>query len=154
MFEPACLHREGRAYRMRPATLAGLQRDGRDDLIEAFSDCGTFWVRRDGLAMPTQSFDNGADYFCHGLARYQLDGKYGYMNKKLEVVVPPSYDFAFPFNGAHGVVCADCRLQPDGEHTAVLCAHCGAVDPQGQLEAPLELPTPDVFRKYPGDCDP
>ena len=88
--------------------------------------------------MPTHQFDNGADYFCNGLTRYVLDAKLGYMNRELEVVVAPAYDFGFPFRGGLAVVCDDCRFPRNDEHTGVDCRRCGAVDTRGMLVHPLQ----------------
>jgi hypothetical protein len=154
--ERACLRRVGGSFRMRPEFLAALKLDASARRFDASSDCGKFLVRPDGYAMPTHPFDNGADYFCEGLVRHVLDRKFGYMNADLDVVVPPTYDFAFPFGGGHGVVCADCRFEPDGEHTSVTCARCGAVNTRGELVVPLERSSREMLQMYPGsgaDCE-
>jgi hypothetical protein len=117
-----------------------------------------FWVRPDGRAVPTQLYDNGADYFCNGLVRSLLDGQYGYVNARLETVVPARYDFAYPFQGGHGTVCNDCTFSSDGEHTSVACARCGAVDVHGTLVLPLELSAEQISARFSGspetDCEP
>ncbi len=149
----ACLRRTANTYQMRPDVLASLELPTQTKLFEATSDCGIFWVRADGRAIPTHPFDNGADYFCDGLTRYELDGKYGYVNRNLEVVVPPSYDFAYPFQGQHGAVCQQCSFTPDGEHTSVSCACCGAVDTSGRLVVALGPSAEQIWTRFPGSTD-
>jgi WG containing repeat len=152
--EPGCLHRVGGSYRMRRDFMAAHKLDRRTRVFAAYSSCGTFYVRSDGYAMPTQDIDNGADYFCNGLVRYVIDGKYGYIDRKLDVVVPAIYGFAFPFGRGHGVVCNDCQFVPDGEYTRVDCKVCGAVNTHGKLVVPLKMSQAEVRDKYlPSDSD-
>src|SRR5690606_38550055 len=42
-------------------------------------------------------FDNGPDYFEEGLARFVENGKVGFHDKALNIVIPAQYDFAYPF---------------------------------------------------------
>lgn len=47
-------------------------------------------------------FDNGPDYFQEGFARIvSPDGKIGFISATGAIVVPPGYDFAYPF--CHGL---------------------------------------------------
>jgi hypothetical protein len=121
------------AYQVRPELLRALRVEAADAPFAAYSRCGMFWVRPDGRARTTQLYDNGADYFSQGLTRYLSHGKYGYMNANLDVVVEPSYDFAYPFEAGKGIVCQGCRFHTDGEHGSVSCTRCGAVNTAGQL---------------------
>jgi hypothetical protein len=150
------MRRVGSAYQVRPEVLQSLAVVPGSPLFEADSSCGVFWVRSDGRAIPTQNYDNGADYFCDGLARYLIDGKYGYVNARLEVVVPASYDFAYPFQGGHGAVCQSCTFTAAGEHTSVACARCGAVDATGKLVLPVSFSAEQIAQRFPGspeaDC--
>jgi hypothetical protein len=51
-----------------------------------------------GPVQKTFCYDNGADYFVEDLARLiDSRGRFGFMNKKLKVVIVPKYTFAFPF---------------------------------------------------------
>jgi len=149
----ACLHRAGQTYVMHPRVLAALALDPGVQVFEARSRCGIFYVRRDGRALPTQPFDNGADYLCDGLTRVVMDHKYGYMNARLEVVVPVAYDFAFPFRAGTGVVCNQCQSHPNGEHTAITCERCGEVNTQGRLIRELELSSGAILEQLPAPDD-
>ena len=154
----ACLRRAGDAYQLEALAGSTLDSPERAGLFEVRSACGVFWVRQDGRAVPTQLYDNGADYFCNGLTRSLFDGKYGYVNARLEAVVKARYEFAYPFQGGHGTVCDGCTFSRDGEHTAVACARCGAVDVHGTLVLPLELSAAQISERFPGspetDCSP
>jgi len=55
------------------------------------------FVNRQGRTAPAFPFDNGADNVVEGLARTVKAGKVGFVNPALDVVVPPVWDFAYPF---------------------------------------------------------
>lgn len=149
-----CLRRTGDAYNMEPTVLAEVSQHDPSSSFEVWSSCGVFHARRDGRALQTQMFDNGPDPFCNGFARYVHDGKYGYMNRALDVLVAPQYDFAFPFGGRRGIVCNDCTHERVDEYTAISCAHCGAVDQSGTLVVPLGLTSQQMFVRYPSaECE-
>jgi hypothetical protein len=64
------------------------------------------WVRQDGLVRVSPSMDGLPDGFNEGLARYiDRDGRYGYMNERLEVVVPARFAHARPFAAGVAQVC-------------------------------------------------
>jgi hypothetical protein len=58
---------------------------------------GFYYVGRDGHLVPIVAYDNGPDAFVEGRARTQVAGKIGYIDRKLRVVIPPRYDWGFPF---------------------------------------------------------
>ncbi len=57
----------------------------------------------DRFGKPLNGFSWNYDevrYFCNGLARYKQNGKYGFLNRKGQVVVPAEFDIAmFFYNG-------------------------------------------------------
>lgn len=42
-------------------------------------------------------YDNGPDYIVNGLFRIIKDGKFGFANRKGEIIIEPKYECAFPF---------------------------------------------------------
>jgi hypothetical protein len=79
------------------------------------------YVNRRGIAIITgvPSLDNGPDEFHDGLVRVIKDKKYGFANRKGEVVIPPLYDGALPFENGGAKVCSGCVnkcLDPNCEH--------------------------------------
>ena len=59
-----------------------------------------FWKRYgyfDAESKETLYYDDLSD-FCDGLARVRLDGKYGHINKKGELIIPLKYDWAGDFH--------------------------------------------------------
>lgn len=112
--------------------------DNMDYLEENLSvlqtDNGVFYVSKEGSIVRTHFFDNSADYFEEGLARTIKRKKFGFINKKLDVVIAPQYDFAFPFQNAKAVVCHGCEQvkEKNGEHTKVVGGKWGAIDTKGE----------------------
>jgi hypothetical protein len=76
-----------------------------------------YYIHKSGKKMLTLTYDNGADKFKDGLARTKVNGKIGFFNKNLEMVLPPIYDFAFPFYKGKAEICTGCKEKSDGEHS-------------------------------------
>lgn len=73
------------------------------------------WWRMNGdesIKFESVFFDNGADYYEHGLARFIDNHKVGFHNEAGEIIIPATYDFARPFTQDHGqtfaIVCQGC----------------------------------------------
>jgi hypothetical protein len=99
---------------------------------------GFYYVGRDGHMVPVVAYDDGPDAFVEGRARTQVDGKIGYLDRKLRVAIPPRYDWGFPFEHGKAVVCSGCALRPDGgEHQLVEGGMWGIVDRSGREIVPL-----------------
>src|SRR3954471_24124773 len=100
--------------RLKRAYLARLRYD-RDGLasVMLFNATDTrkfhwYYVRRGVIPVPVESMDNGPDYFEDGLARSPVEGKIGYIDRKLNLVIPATYDGAYLFRGGVAVVCPSC----------------------------------------------
>ena len=98
-----------------------------------------YYVRADGTMAPVVTWDNFADDFSEGLARTPVGGKLAYIDKNLTVVLPPVYDWGWPFESGSALVCKGCRREkePDGEHTAVVGGSWGFIDTGGAEIVPL-----------------
>jgi WG containing repeat len=99
-----------------------------------------------GKTAPALPFDNGPDYFVEGLARTVRDGKVGFVNEDLEVVVPREWDFAFRFEGGFARVCTGCSIERHGtkEHGEVRGGAWGWIDRQGRVVVPVEHSREDL----------
>lgn len=97
-----------------------------------------FLVKKDGTARETHWIDNWADSFHQGLVRVIENRKYGFMDKELTIVIPPNYDFAFPFSNSLAMVCNKCKRVADGEHYKLVGGVWGAIDLKGNIIAPLK----------------
>ncbi|NNF17901.1 MAG: WG repeat-containing protein [Gammaproteobacteria bacterium] len=96
------------------------------------------YLNASGVAVPVLPFDNGADYFIEGMARTVQNGKIGYIDESLSVVIPPRWDFAFPFANGAAVVCVDCTLRAVGDgHKEVVGGRWGMIDAQGSVTIPI-----------------
>ena len=102
------------------------------------SDYGEFYVNESGFIRRAKFFDNGADYFEEGLARTKVKGKIGFFDKDLKIVIPPIFDFAFPFKNGISIVCMGCKSQKDGEHWSVIGGKWGTINKKGEIVSALK----------------
>lgn len=107
---------------------------------------GFSYVNRSRMARATVNFDNGPDYFSEGLARTRRNGKIGYFDKSLKIVIEPQFDFAFPFEGGLAIVCNGCVGKRVGEHEIMSGGLWGAVDRNGKIVHPIQFDA-DELRK-------
>jgi len=96
-----------------------------------------FYLNKNGQSISAINYDNWADEFNNGLARTQRNGKIGFFNQQLQMIIPPQWDWAFPFENGQAIVCKDCTLKAMGEHKAVIGGLWGKIDISGQLIQPL-----------------
>ena len=68
-----------------------------------------YYVRRDGKLMLALTNENEADPFSDGLARTKINGKIGFFNSNLDIILKPIYDFAFPFHKGVAEICIGCK---------------------------------------------
>jgi hypothetical protein len=74
-----------------------------------------YYVNRAGKKILTLTYDGEADKFSNGLARTKANGKIGFFNKNLEIVLKPIYDFAFPFHNNEAEICIGCKEKDAGD---------------------------------------
>jgi hypothetical protein len=123
-----------------------------DGLAVVFIAGQFHYVNRAGRSAPALRFDNGPDYFVEGLARSELKGKIGFIDKRLVEVIPARWDFAFPFQRGLAVVCNGCiALRSDG-HDRIEGGTWGYIDRKGRtVVAPVHgreaLPSLDAALK-------
>lgn len=103
----------------RPAAAQDYDRHGHALVRDAH---GWMYVDRDRRPiLRPYIYDNGPDYFEEGLARFVQDGKMGFHDETLAVVIPARYDFAFPFENGVARVGMRCKSRQHGEHSSVQC---------------------------------
>ena len=83
--------------------------------------------------------DNGPDYFREGVARFALDGKVGFFDRRGQVVIQPAYAFAMPFFEGRAAVCQGCTEIQEGEHRSIRGGKWGYIDRGGRLVIPLQF---------------
>ena len=69
-------------------------------------------------------------------------GKIGYINRKLNLVIPATYDGAYPFRDGVAVVCTACTIEYDrtvteGERSWYAGGQWGRIDRRGRLVSPF-----------------
>jgi hypothetical protein len=127
-----------RTLSVEPHALDVLASRGRDPAPVTFA--GTLhYLNASGIAVPVLPFDNGPDDFVEGLARTVRDGKIGFIDEALAVVIPPNWDFAFPFEKGCFVVCNGCTSgSPDEDgHREIFGGLWGTIDARGEVVVPL-----------------
>lgn len=126
----------GGFYEIKKPALKQIQFDSRGLAGGSIAKDGCYWLNKKGELKKTHCFDNGADYFQEGLARYIDDkGKFGYMNTQLRVKIPASYTFAFPFENDFAKVCNDCKTvtDPSTEHSTVTGGSWMVINKSGKV---------------------
>jgi hypothetical protein len=127
---------------VRPEQLARLSYDANGLATIHFGE----WllIRRDGGLAPVMAFDNWAEEFSSGLARSPRGGKIGFINPRLELVIPAKYDGAYRFEGGRAAVCVGCHMVPNGEHGGYASGSWFCITPDGR----------ETVSRTPGNCPP
>ena len=140
--------------RLKRSYLARLRYD-RDGLASVMLFNGTdtrkyqwYYVRRGVIPVAVETIDNGPDYFEDGLARSPVGGKIGYIDRKLNLVIPAMYDGAYPFKDGVAVVCTACTYVSDptateGERGGYQGGQWGRIDRRGRVVSPFR---PDKYQ--------
>ncbi len=53
--------------------------------------------------------DNGPDYFKQGLARFRINNKFGFFDRKGKIIIGSQFDFALPFHEGLAAICVDAK---------------------------------------------
>jgi hypothetical protein len=115
---------------LEPMTISAVRSRDHDPVAVRIGST-LYYVNSDGRIAPVLKYDNGADYFVEGLARTPRQGKIGFIDRALVERIPPSWDFAFPFDGGVALVCQNCRPHAVGEHTEMRGGVWGYINREG-----------------------
>jgi hypothetical protein len=87
------------------------QTNGLADIF--FPKEGCYWISSGRVLRKTLCHDKIPEPMSEGLARY-IDhrGQFGFVNEKLKIIIPPSYDYAKKFTGQTTWVCKKCLVRP------------------------------------------
>lgn len=80
-----------------------------EELISVFVNNHFYYIRKNGKTMQTLTYENAADPFSDGLARTKINGKIGFFDTNLDIILKPIYDFAFPFYKGEAEICTGCK---------------------------------------------
>jgi hypothetical protein len=112
---------------------------------------GWFYVRRNGRVLEVLTEDNGADDFVEGLARGRRHGKVAFFEHSFRMVLPPTYDFAWPFENGLAMVCSGCTEKPDASdpehHVLVDGGLWGYIDHHGKEIIPVKYSRDEALRR-------
>lgn len=103
-----------------------------------------YYVRRDGSAIPTITFDNGPDEFIEGLARYSDGDKIGFIDETGRVAIKANYEHATSFRKGYALVCNGAKKVRKGEHTFMECGLWGCLDQNGRLIYPVKYSKSEI----------
>ena len=104
------------------------------NLILAKINNRVYYIRKDGKAMPVYIDEKGKiDRFKEGLARAKINGKIGFFNKNLDMVIEPFYDFAFPFHNGISDICVGCREKIEDNSSLLDGGEWKRIDRQGLI---------------------
>jgi len=112
-----------------------------------------FYVKRSGRALEVLPFDNGADDFAAGLVRGRRNGKIAFFDHSFLMVLPPKYDFAWPFEDGLAAVCAGCTEEAAGpehhapEHHAMTGGLWGYIDRGGKEVIEVQYTRDEAARR-------
>lgn len=104
------------------------------------------YINCEGKTFQVISIDNGPDLFSEGLARFREGNRYGYLNRRGEVVIPAQFDSAEAFCKGVASTGSDCSAVRSGDYTALSCVKWAYIDKAGRTVTPKEPPRP-------GECD-
>lgn len=110
-----------------------------------------FYMDKNGKTRQTVLFDNGCDYFQDGIARGYENEKMVYIDKNLNVVLRPDFEWLSPFDYGHAKVCnGPFEIIKEGEHSLMTKGQCGLIDQKGNLvvEAKYEMVDNEAFDIY------
>ncbi len=137
------------SIRVLPRHLKAL--DYSDDGLSALSfEGGMLYVKPSGETLDVLPYDNGADTFQEGLVRGRRNGKIAFFDHSFRMVLPPKYDFAWPFADGLAEVCSGCvqaRDPADSEHTAMEGGSWGFIDHQGREVVSVSYPRDEAWRR-------
>lgn len=130
------------------AMLASVRRDRRGLASVLVSGDGWYYIAPNGVTAKVLTWDNGPDDFAEGLARFERNGKIGFLNPSLQVRIKPVYDFAWPFDGGKALVCTGCHPgQGDADgHKPVIGGLWGYINKQGQQVVPIRHAREELLR--------
>lgn len=142
----AVVQRDG-SIRVLPRHLRALNFDSSGLATVVIEKGRWFYVKRNGRSLEVLPFDNGADYFAEGLVRGRRNGKIAFFDHAFRRVIPPKYDFAWPFEHGLAEVCSGCREVADGEHRTMTGGLWGYIDKRGREVIEVQFSRDEAERR-------
>ena len=113
---------------------------------------GWFYVKPNGKSLEVLPYDNGADDFAEGVVRGRRQGKIAFFERSFRMVLPPKYDFAWPFENGLASVCSGCKEEPPSasdpeHHTAMAGGLWCFIDHRGHEVVPVKFSRDEAARR-------
>lgn len=103
-----------------------------------------FYITKKGVSRRVIMIDAYCDDFEDGFARGYENGKMVYIDKKLNTILKPDFEWLSPFYYEHGVVCnGPFETINDSEHSWKTKGQCGLIDKKGKLVVDAKYPIED-----------
>ena len=108
-----------------------------------------YYIKPNGDLLPVITYDNWADTFSEGLTRSRVNGKVAFFNADFRQVIPPKYDWAWPFEVGRALVCNVCSAAlPDIDgHTSISGGRWGYINQQGGEVVPVKFSKEEVLKQ-------
>ncbi len=104
------------------------------ELVATLIGDSWYYIREDGKTISVmRGDDGGADKFKEGLARIKINGKIGFFNKTLDMILNPIYDFAFPFHNGVAEICVGCQEVIEDGHSMLSGGSWKRIDRRGLI---------------------
>ena len=122
---------------------------GMDGLASVRVGRQVYYVRPDGASLAVVIYDNWTDNYSEGLVRGRREGKVAYFDRDFRMVIPSRYDWGWPFENGHALVCKGCapKRSPDNEHVMVDGGLWGYIDKSGSEVVPVRFSRFEVNTK-------
>ncbi|MBM9545385.1 WG repeat-containing protein [Leptospira sp. 201903074] len=104
------------------------------------------WVcidTKNQLLLQVYIYDNGPDYYSEKLARFVENKKFGFFDSHCKKQIPANYDFVYPFENGHSIVCNGCESKLNGEHSTIVGGKYGLINKKGKIIIPPEYDSID-----------
>ena len=93
--------------------------------------------------------DNYADDFSEGLTRSLVGNRIAYFDHDFHQVLPPTYDWGWPFKDGRALVCLGCKVAEvdDEGHRPVIGGKWGFIDKRGREVVSVSLSQAEALTK-------
>jgi hypothetical protein len=120
-----------------------------EGLAAALIDNQWRYVKRNGESLRVLTYDNYADDFSEGLTRSLVGSRIAYFDRDFHQVIPPIYDWGWPFKDGRAMVCLGCKVaERDSEgHRPVIGGKWGFIDKRGREIISVSLSEAEAMKQ-------
>jgi hypothetical protein len=108
-----------------------------------------YYIKPNGALLPVIAYDNGADSFSEGLTRSRIGGRIAFFDTNFKQLIPPKYDWAWPFEAGRALVCLGCIAGPpdNDNHITISGGKWGYINREGVEVVPVMYSKEEVQRQ-------